>query len=171
MNARDFAKMNGKRAEWVRERCKEGMMPTAIKRRNGRWEIPEDAELPPCTGREATMLIENIIECTEGKSVCIVPARMARRGEAALEYLMNWGFIAKDTASGELLVLERGLALAMRFKPDAVWNADGTAQTHSSLGLKAKIEVKLPIGSALAEVDYSRERAEGAGGQEDKKVG
>ena len=171
MNARDFAKKNGKRAEWVRERCKEGMLPTAVKRKNGRWEIPEDAELPPCTGREAAMLIENILERAEGKSVRLVPARMARRGEAALEYLMNWGFIAKEAASGEPVVLERGLALAMRFKPEAAGDADGAVQKHSSLGLKAKIELKLPIGSALAEVDYSRERTEGAGGKKDKKVG
>lgn len=172
MNTREFAKKNGKRAESVRERCKEGMLPTAVKRKNGRWDIPEDAEMPPCTGREAAMLIENILENAGGREVRLVPARMMRRGEAALRYLSNWGFISESGEGRAPVVLERGLELAARFG-GAVSSANGskTAEKRTSLGIKAKLELKLPIGSALAEVDYSRERAEGEKTKADEKAG
>lgn len=114
MNTREFAKKNEKKTDWVRSRCKEGLIPTAEKK-SGRWDIPEDAELPPYTGREAALILENIIERNKGIEVCLVPAKMGERGEAALGYLMNNGFISNPDDGGAITVAKRGIKLIKLF--------------------------------------------------------
>jgi|GEM_PF-4953470 len=169
MNTREFAKKNGKKTEWVRERCKEGLMPSA-KKRNGRWDIPEDAEFPPCTGREAALILENIIERNSGSEVCIIPARMAKKGEAALDYLMNWGFIAAFSESGAVSVTKRGSELLASMRGA---KSSGSGKTKADFSTDVSVDVELPILKLHGELNYRSEAEEAPESEDasDKRAG
>lgn len=157
MNTKEFAKKNGKKTEWVRERCKEGLMLSAKKKANGRWEIPEDAELPPCTGREAALILENIIERSSGSEVCIIPARMAKRGEAALDYLMNWGFIAVSPENGGASVTRRGSELLESMRGA---KSSGSQKRKADFNTDVSVDVELPILKLHGGLNYRTETEE-----------
>ncbi|MBR5947355.1 MAG: hypothetical protein IKZ82_01740 [Clostridia bacterium] len=162
MNTKEFAKKHGVKTDWVRERCKEGLIPSAEKK-NGRWDIPENAELPPCTGREAALILENIIERAKGIEVRLVPARMAERGEAALEYLMNWGFIAKSGEDGALRAAKRGLELLERLGGSVGARRGGKERSKkkkTAFSAGASVDVNLAVISAHGEVNYRSETEE-----------
>lgn len=179
MNTKDYAKKNGKKTEWVRERCKEGMIPSAEKR-NGRWDIPEDAELPPCTGREAALILENLLERNNGMDVCLIPARMAARGEETLSYLINWGFIERPKADGSMRLANRGIELleASRRVNKASKKADKGCKTTTRTTLEFNSSASAKLGPVNANIgaNYHRETVETRGGDEkpdgaDKKAG
>lgn len=175
MNTREFAKKNEKKTDWVRSRCKEGLIPTAEKK-SGRWDIPEDAELPPCTGREAALILENIIERNKGIEVCLVPARMGERGEAALGYLMNNGFISNPDDDGAITVAKRGSDFLKELR-----GAKKTKKTKNTVVKKKKttFEISGSLGSTQGIVpahlglNYRAETEEGAESEEasDKRAG
>ncbi len=169
MNTKEFARKHGKKAEWVRERCNEGMMPFAEKK-GGRWDIPDDAELPPCTGREAALIMENVLECAGGKAVRLIPSRMEARGEAILRYLEGMGFISRPDENGAIEVTGRGMALIGRLNSGAGGRSGEKGRQNevkSSFGVRLKVSGNLHIAGAEAEVHYERESAprdEPAGG-------
>lgn len=179
MNTKEFAKKNGKKTEWVRERCKEGLIPSA-KKRNGRWDISEDAELPPCTGREAALILENLIERNKGIDVCLIPARMAKKGEETLRYLINWGFIERPTEDGSMRLADRGIDLleASRRANKASKKSDngGKKTTKTSFDIGGSVGANAGIINGNIGVSYHRETEETRCGDEkpdgaDKKAG
>lgn len=163
----------------MRERCKEGMIPSAEKR-NGRWDIPEDAELPPCTGREAALILENLLERNNGMDVCLIPARMAARGEETLSYLINWGFIERPKADGSMRLANRGIELleASRRVNKASKKSDkgGKKTTKTSFDIGGSVGANAGIINGNIGANYHRETVETRGGDEkpdgaDKKAG
>jgi len=97
------------------------MIPLAEKQ--GRiWDIPQEAEMPPCTGTVAALIMENLLEISSGKKVTPFPATMKASEINILRYLSQWGFISDINVSRENeypYVLERGVNLiaTMRKKP------------------------------------------------------
>jgi hypothetical protein len=112
----------GCNAKWVRARCFEGMIPLAEKPKHF-WTIPEEAEMPPCTGTEATIILENLIEKLNGKEVVVFPSTMKGKEPKILSYLSNWGFITlsePNDGSNEVYVLSRGLQLVSKIRKKEV---------------------------------------------------
>ncbi len=117
MKTKQIAKKWDCSERWVRDRCREGMVPSASKVGN-KWEIPSEAEKPPCAAGFATMILENMIEISNGNKVNLVSPRMRRLGEEVLEYLSSEGFISIIENEGAIenrisnsKVLKRGIDL------------------------------------------------------------
>ena len=89
------------------------MIPLAEK--NGKkWVIPSEAEKPPCTGIAAALILENILEVSDEKTVLIIPPALEPSGKEILSYLFRWGFITEFSSNGNTYVLERGVKLIAR---------------------------------------------------------
>lgn len=133
MNTREFARKHGKTTDWIRERCKERLIPLSGKRANGRWDIPEEAELPPCTGRFAAYLIENIAERENGRDVPLYNDSTEARAKVSIEYLLRWNFIA-ESGDGGYVLLDRGRQLMLRLR-DRV-ESERTETTEARIGVE-----------------------------------
>ena len=153
INASKMASRWGKSARWVQARCREGLIPFAEK--PGRtWEISEEAELPPCTGIEAVVILENIIELSSGKNVDPFSSSMQERGPVIITYLCNWGFISKDGKSDDyksFSVLNRGAQLIAEIRKKPV----------EEITKRTKIAVDAKIGPVGVSAEHSIEKKVG----------
>ena len=135
---------------WVRSRCLEGFIPLAERTGKG-WEIPEEADKPPCTGLAATIIMENMLEIAEGHDVQLFPKKYQAISEDILDYLIDWGFIEKlDLQDGTIIiaVVKRGLDLiaAVRKTPEIEKKK------------KTKFGARVAAGGLEAYAEYSTEQ-------------
>ena len=91
MTTSSAAKLWDCTASWVRERCREGMIPLAEK--SLRWEIPAEATKPPCTRKYAVELLKRI-RSNERMPTKLLPDDSSHKREAAYHYLVEWGFLS-----------------------------------------------------------------------------
>jgi len=119
MTTAEISKEWGCEPRWVRDRCKEGMIPLAEK--NGlQWNIPEEADKPPCTRHYAVTLLKTLLESEKGITVNFFPGKDTEKAIQAYRYLSEWAFISEISSFDrkmlhELLkiatITERGLDL------------------------------------------------------------
>lgn len=115
MTTKTAAKKWNCTALWVRERCKEGMIPLAEK--NVIWNIPDNADKPPCTRHRAVVLMKLLQEKNAGNDVELFPGNDMDTNIAIYKYLSNNGFITKfkgkniEKAIKSATVLNYGVAL------------------------------------------------------------
>lgn len=111
------------------------MIPLAEK--NGKaWEISQEAEEPPCTGNEAVVIIENIIELNSGKEVVLFSNTMKDRGPIILAYLINWGFVSKENDGknqNSISVLNKGAQLVANIRNKPVEEDKITTKVSASV--------------------------------------
>ena len=117
MNTKEISKKWHCKQRWVSDRCNEGMVPSATKI-GKKWEIPEDAEKPPCAAGMATTLLENIIEIIKGNDAYVISPGMIQLGQEVIDYLSKEGFISVLESEGSInerikkaVVLQRGINL------------------------------------------------------------
>ena len=151
MNTKDTATRWNCSPKWVRERCNEGLIPLAHKR--VRWDIPKQAEKPPCTGIVAALIIENLLEIEQGHDIIIIPPRI-KNGKEIVEYLSAWGFLSEIPPEGlnnrtlhSIRTLERGKELITKVRKKN--NAEKTVKTT--------VEGGVEIGIAHAKVNHTVE--------------
>ena len=116
MNAEQAAKNWGCKSSWVRDRCKEGIIPLAEKK-GLCWDIPEDAEKPACTRFVAVQIMNRLINNENGRNVELYPGKDKIRGKQILLYLSKCGFITRikedkfEKAIKNIKVTSEGLKL------------------------------------------------------------
>ena len=94
MTTSEIARKWERKTQWVRERCKEGMIPLAEKK-GGHWDVPEEADEPPCTRNYAVVLLNGIVASTKGALVNFFPGKGYEKELQVYRYLSEWGFISK----------------------------------------------------------------------------
>ena len=94
MNTKETAKRWSCNRDWVGKQCREGMIPLAEKKKLG-WDIPEEAEMPPCTRRYAVSLLQQIEELQNGISVSVFREKEYEKQINTYRYLSDWGFISE----------------------------------------------------------------------------
>ncbi len=109
MKVKEASKRWKKKVDWIRRRCREGIIYAT--KEHFRWVILDEAEVPPCTGNEACLILENINEREKGKEVILFPRGFKNNSEAIMDYLKQWGFIAMVSDDSDVIaysVTERG---------------------------------------------------------------
>ena len=143
MNTKEFAKRNGISARTVAQRCRDGMIPLAEQNAGTkRWNIPEEAEMPPCTGRFAAFILENISEREKGNSPQLFPPSVAPKAVSVLRYLLRWGYISGREGGG-YAVCARGQRLMQKHRETV--EKERTVTTEASAGFE-KAGVKVSAG-------------------------
>lgn len=97
MTPNEMAKKWECSADWVRQRCAEGMIPLAEKQKNRKWDIPETVSKPPCTRYRAVVLLKLLLEKAEGNDVELFPGNDYKTNEEIYRYLSDNGFITRFT--------------------------------------------------------------------------
>ena len=80
----------------IRDRCKKGLLPLAEKN-NGKWNISENSDFPPCTPREALYCLKMVDEICQGNSINLFPFD-EKKVLGTFEYLSKWNYITKVDA-------------------------------------------------------------------------
>ena len=93
MDTAYIAKEWGCKPRWVRDRCKEGMIPLAEKK-GLRWDISEEADKPPCTRYYAVTLLETLLESSKGIIVNFFPRKNSEKAIQVYRYLSDWAFVS-----------------------------------------------------------------------------
>lgn len=80
---------------WVRERCREDMIWDVKKTKGNQWEIPDDAEKPPCTFAGMCKYLHLIKDVSSGVDVNLFPGKDLHKNEMIYRYLSDYGYITK----------------------------------------------------------------------------
>ncbi len=119
MTVKEIAKEWECKENWVRDRCKEKMIPLAEKKRFV-WDIPSDAEKPPCTRHYAVNLLNVIMESMKGVNINFFPGKNHEKIMDVYKYLSEWAYISKIDCSNKesielslkkVTITERGIEL------------------------------------------------------------
>ena len=139
---------------WVSSRCREGMIPSAslIARR---WDIPEDAEEPPCAIGRAATILENILELQAGNEVFVYSPATKEASTKIIGYLSREGFISAiksteniDEELSRIRVLNRGVNLIARARK----------KTAEEVEQRIKVTGELNIGVAKTSIEYEKKK-------------
>jgi len=162
MNIKTAAGKWDEKMEWIEKRCVEGMIPFAEhidKNKKSSWDIPSNAEKPPCTAHQAVVILENLLESASGKYVNIYPPSMKEEGKAIIQYLSNWGFITTidsskdfDEAIKGASVLERGVRLISETRQKPIEEIETKYRIYGG--------INTPFGNIGAEYSKTRKTSD-----------
>ena len=147
MNVKEASERWNEKERNIRTWCRQGMIPGADKQ-GRRWEIPDTAEKPPCTGKMAASILENIVEIQQGKNVVVFPKPMRENSSQIIRYLEEYAFISKGEHSDgyqNISLTERGkhLITAVREKPKRNYSAEVEVNLEDHLGGKLSLNASL----------------------------
>lgn len=151
MNTKQTADKWNCKPRWVSDRCNENMIPSATKIR-GKWDIPEDAEKPPCAVGKAVSILENLQEIISGNKVYLFSPSSRENSEKVIRYLSREGFVSQikdtdeiDAVVQQITITKRGVELIAHAKKVSV----------EEVQRQFKITAGVHMGIVNASVEYN----------------
>jgi len=99
MRISEAAKKWKQTERWIRERCREHMIPLAEKNRF--WDIPDEATVPPCTRHYATEVMRRLNVFNSGINIKLFPSSKPEKLKRVMSYLEECAFISVDNNAGD----------------------------------------------------------------------
>ena len=145
MRISEIAKKWDHGERWIRERCREHMIPQAEKKRF--WDIPEEATEPPCTRHYASEVMRRLDTINNGTNIKFFPSTDPEKLRTIMSYLEEWAFISADNSDGTAYPKVTDLGKRL-MNEDAISNKKYDKRTTTkgievgSSGISASYEVK-----------------------------